>query len=93
MKDGHAAACFDVNKDGNDEKTAGGCGGEKSLRIYQFAAETAEWEICILDKDNIAAAGISIADIDQDGDQDIVAIGTSTHNVVCYENVWDKVAQ
>jgi len=93
LKDGHALACIDIDKDGNDEIVAGGRGGEKSLRIYQFAAETAEWEICILDKDNIAAAGIFIADIDQDGDQDIVAIGTSTHNVVCYENVWDKVAQ
>lgn len=93
LKDGHALACLDIEKDGNDEIVAGGRGGEKSLRIYQFAAETAEWEICVLDKGNIAASGIFIADIDQDGDQDIVAIGTSTHNVVWYENIWDKVAQ
>ena len=92
LKDGHALACFDVEKDGNDEIVAGGRGGEKALRIYQWAAGSAEWEICVLDKGNIAASGIFISDIDQDGDQDIVAIGTSTHNVVWYENIWDKVA-
>lgn len=93
LKDGHALTCIDVEKDGNDEIVAGGRGGEKSLRIYQWAAGSAEWEICVLDKGNIAASGIFIADIDQDGDQDIIAIGTSTHNVVWYENIWDKVAR
>lgn len=93
LKDGHALACIDIDKDGDDEIVAGGRGGEKALRIYQWAAGSAEWEICVLDKGNIAASGIFIADLDQDGDQDIVAIGTSTQNVVWYENIWDKVAQ
>lgn len=87
LKDGHALALLDVENDGNDEIVAGGRGGDMALRIYQFEAETAEWAVCKLDKGNIAAAGAVAADIDQDGRQDIVAIGTSTHNVVWYENV------
>jgi hypothetical protein len=87
LKDGHALACFDIEKDGNDEIVAGGRGGDKALRIYQFAAGNAEWEIALLDKGNMGAAGLFIADINKDGYQDIVAIGTATHNVVWYENV------
>ncbi|NUM52024.1 MAG: VCBS repeat-containing protein [Candidatus Hydrogenedentes bacterium] len=87
LKDGHALGCLDVDGDGNDEIVAGGRGGEMALRIYQFAAESAEWEICVLDKGGMGAAGLVIADINQDGRQDIVAIGTATHNVAWYENM------
>ena len=78
LKDGHALACFDIEKDGNDEIVAGERGGDKALRIYQFAAGSAEWEMALLDEGNMGAAGLFIADINKDGYQDIVAIGTAT---------------
>lgn len=87
LVDGHAIVCFDLDNDGNDEIVAGCRGGEKAIHIYQFAAENAEWERTLLDKGKIGAAGLIKADINHDGYDDIVAIGTSTHNVLWYENV------
>jgi len=87
LTDGHALACVDLDGDGNDEIVAGGRGGERSLNIYQFATESAEWERTAIDKGGMGAAGVFIADINRDGRDDIVAIGTATNNVVWYENV------
>lgn len=90
LVDGHALACVDIDEDGNDEIVAGCRGGDKALRIYQFAAGSAEWERTLVDAGNIGAAGVFIADINQDGHKDIVAVGTATSNVVWYENVFAK---
>ncbi len=86
LSDGHALLCVDLDQDGNDEIVAGQRGGDKSLYIYQFAAESAEWEKAVLDKGGIGAAGMFASDINADGAVDIVAIGTSTNKVVWYEN-------
>jgi len=90
LTDGHALLCVDLDKDGNDEIVAGYRGGDRSIRVYQFAAESAEWEIAVLDPSGIGAAGLFAADINSDGYVDIVAIGTATNNVVWYENLYGR---
>lgn len=86
FRDGHALACADVNGDGNDEIIAGYRGSGTSLYVY-YAADSSgsKWERQILDTD-MAASGVVIADLNNDGRPDIVSIGASTGNVKWYEN-------
>lgn len=84
--DGHALVCADLNGDGNDEIVAGYRGPGTSLFVY-YAADSAgsKWERQTLDTDT-AASGVVIADVNDDGRPDVVAIGASTGNVKWYEN-------
>lgn len=86
LDDGHALACIDTDGDGNDEIVAGGRGGQRSLYLYQWAKDECAWTRDTIDAGGMGAAGIVIDDIDNDGRLDIVAIGTTTHNVVWYGN-------
>jgi hypothetical protein len=83
---GHALACVDLDRDGNDEIIAGYRGRGFSLYIYRYHAGEKVWQRIPLDPGGIAAAGLTVADINQDGRPDIVATGTATNNVVWYEN-------
>ncbi|MCC6696094.1 MAG: VCBS repeat-containing protein [Candidatus Hydrogenedentes bacterium] len=89
FKDGHALLCTDLDKDGTDEIVAGYRGEGTSLYIYRYDSGSASWVRLPLDEGGMAAAGLYAADIDQDGWPDIAAIGTSTNNVVWYENQRD----
>lgn len=87
FRDGHALAVGDLDGDGNDEIVAGYRGQGTSLHVYHVAGSTGtKWERQMLDT-NMAAACVVIADINQDGRPDVVAIGASTGNVVWYENL------
>ena len=85
--EGHALACADLDGDGNDEIIAGFRGPGTSLYVY-YAADNSglHWERQLLDAE-MAASGLTIADVNGDGRKDIVAIGSSTGNVKWYENV------
>ncbi|GMW01393.1 MAG: hypothetical protein AMXMBFR84_25300 [Candidatus Hydrogenedentota bacterium] len=87
LSDGHALACADFNGDGNDEIIAGCRGEPKSIFIYDHNAESQVWARSVLNDAGIACAGLFIADMNDDSRADIVAIGTSTNNVVWYENL------
>ncbi len=86
FRDGHALACADLNGDGNDEIVAGYRGSGTSLFAY-YAADPSgsKWERQTLDTD-MAASGVVIADVNDDGRPDVVAIGASTGNLKWYEN-------
>jgi hypothetical protein len=87
FRDGHALACADLDGDRNDEIVAGYRGPGTSLCIYTAAGSVdGKWERRTLDT-NMAAACVTIADINGDGRPDIVAIGASTGNVKWYENL------
>jgi len=84
--EGHALACADLDGDGNDEIVAGFRGPGTSLYVYYAAdASGLRWDRQLLDAE-MAASGVVIADMNGDGRQDVVAIGSSTGNVKWYEN-------
>lgn len=92
LSEGHAIACADIDADGADEIVAGWRGkgnasGHVGIRIYDRGASSGgEWRAAPLDDDGMACEDLRIADIDGDGDLDIVAAGRSTHNLKIYRN-------
>ncbi|MGO8816840.1 MAG: FG-GAP repeat domain-containing protein [Terriglobia bacterium] len=84
--EGHGLVCADLDGDGNEEIVAGFRGPGTSLCVY-YAADNSglNWQRQLLDTE-MATSGLAIADINGDGRQDIVAIGSSTGNVKWYEN-------
>jgi hypothetical protein len=87
FREGHALAVADLNGDGQDEIVAGYRGEGTSLYVYYAADLTGtRWERQRLD-DGMAASGVVVADLNGDGRPDIIAIGSSTGNVMWYENL------
>ena len=86
LNNGHALACVDLDGDDNYEIVAGYRGRGFSLYIYRYLGGEKGWQRIPLDAGGIAAAGLAVADINQDGHPDIIATGTATNNVVWYEN-------
>ena len=86
FRDGHALAVADLDGDGNDETVAGYRGQGTSLHVYTAEPSDTKWTRQTLDT-NMAAACVVIADVNDDGRPDVVAIGASTGNVVWYENL------
>ncbi|MEE2777626.1 MAG: FG-GAP-like repeat-containing protein [Acidobacteriota bacterium] len=83
----HALAVADLDADGSDEIVAGFRGEGTSLYAYDATdAEGARWERHTIDDGGIAAQRCEAADMDGDGDLDLVASGGSTANVKWYEN-------
>ena len=86
LTDGHGLVCLDVDGDGSDEIVAGGRGGAHEVILYRWRGNGAGWERHTIDPSGVAVAGLTVADINQDGRPDLVAAGTATHDVVWYEN-------
>jgi Aldos-2-ulose dehydratase, beta-propeller domain/FG-GAP-like repeat/FG-GAP repeat len=87
FKNGHALVCADLDGDGNDEIVAGYRGPGTSLFIYHAKDKNGiDWERETLDTE-MATSCLAIADVNDDGRPDIVAVGSSTANVKWYENL------
>lgn len=84
--DGHALACADFDKDGQDEIIAGYRGKGYAVYLYDYDNETKKWLRMEVDKGGLAAQGFFVADINQDGWLDFVGGGGSTKNVKLYLN-------
>ncbi len=90
FREGHALACADLDGDGNDEIVAGYRGPGTSVCAY-YATEPygVGWTRQTLDTE-MAASGITLADMNGDGRPDVVCVGASTGNVRWYENLGTK---
>lgn len=86
---GHAVACANIDDDADDELIIGvrdnrsdthRCG----VRIYDPDATGAKWTRTIIDAGAVAVEDLITADFNNDGKQDIVAVGRATHNAKLY---------
>ena len=82
---GHALITADLNNDDVEEIIAGGSSEPRQLAIYQYDENAQRWRREDLDT-GVAVSGLAAADVDGDGDIDLVAIGSATRNVVFYRN-------
>ncbi|MDP1930074.1 MAG: VCBS repeat-containing protein [Gammaproteobacteria bacterium] len=83
---GHALVVADLNNDGRDEIIAGHRSSPFGLYIYRYMPDTGLWQRSTLDAGGIGVAGLAVSDFNGDGFADIVAVGSSTANVVLFEN-------
>jgi hypothetical protein len=89
---GHAVWCANLDDDREEELIVGvrddaglyRCG----VRVYdpQFQAGTTTWQRSLIDPGGVAVEDLAAADLDGDGDTDIVAAGRQTKNVRIYWN-------
>jgi hypothetical protein len=89
---GHAVWCANVDDDPDEELVVGvrdDSGQHRAgVRIYdpQMGAEGVEWRRTLVDPGGVAVEDLAAADLDDDGDVDIVAAGRATKNVKIYWN-------
>jgi hypothetical protein len=89
LKWGHAVACANLDSDSEDEIVIGvrddanaphRCG----IRVYDFQA--GNWVRSLVEPGQVAVEDMVVADLDEDGRKDIIAVGRATHNAVIYWN-------
>jgi len=85
---GHGLTLADLDDDGSDEIIAGYRGKGTSLFAWRCVnGNPTQWEKIKIDVGDMATSCVQTADINQDGNTDIVSIGSSTNNIKWYENV------
>lgn len=93
---GHAVACANLDDDADQELVIGVRDNQSDqhrcgLRIYDpIDASAGKWQRSVLDPGGVAIEDLTVADLDADGDVDIVAVGRATHNVKIYWNQFKK---
>jgi hypothetical protein len=85
LEQGHAIVVADFDRDGVDEIVAGWRAGEGGLNLYDPTADGQRFRTIPLDR-GIAVEGAVAADINRDGQLDLVAVGGRTNDLVWYEN-------
>lgn len=89
LRQGHALVCADFLGTGGDQIAVGwrekNDAGEMGVRLYALSEST--WKAYPIDLEDMACEDLKAADLDGDGDLDLVASGRSTHNLVVY---WNK---
>lgn len=89
---GHAVACVNLDADAQDELVIGvrdnvdphRCG----VRIYDRQS-MGEWRRTLLNPGQVAVEDLVTADLDGDGQAEIIAVGRATHNAVVYTRTDD----
>ncbi len=90
---GHAIAIANLDEDADQELVVG-VRDDKSdnhrcgVRVYDpVDAVHGKWNRQIIDAGGVAVEDLVAADLDKDGDQDIIAVGRATHNAKIYWNL------
>ena len=91
LEAGHALVCVDLLDLGYDQIIVGwrepNRQGKVGIKIYIPVDEEGNgWMHYYIDEDGIACEDLQVADLDSDGDLDIVASGRSTRNLKIYWN-------
>jgi len=92
LKWGHAVACANLDDDPEQELVIGvrdnvGEQHRSGVRIYDPQdPASGKWVRKLLEPGQVAVEDLALGDLDNDGDQDIVAVGRATHNAVIYWN-------
>ncbi len=93
LKWGHAVACANVDGDATEELIIGvrddaNANHRCGVRIYDFdtTAKEPKWNRRLVQPGQVAVEDLVVADLDQDGKTDIIAVGRATHNAVIYWN-------
>ena len=91
MKQGHALAAADVLNMGKDQIIVGwreaNQEGKVGIKIFiPLDIQGESWMHYYIDEDGIACEDLKVADLDDDGDLDIVAAGRATRNLNIYWN-------
>lgn len=87
---GHAVACANIDDDPADELIIGVRDNKSSthrcgVRIYDPDITGSKWTRTLLDAGGVAVEDLIVADFDNDGKQEIVAVGRATHNAKLYK--------
>ena len=87
---GHALACADVLGLGYDQIIAGwrnpNSQNKVGIKLFIPDKEGKNWTEYTLDDNSMACEDLQVADLDNDGDLDIVAAGRATNNLIIYWN-------
>ena len=89
---GHAIACANLDSDDDQELIVGVRDDQsethrRGLRIYDpVTSDVAKWPRKLVHPGGVAIADLTVADLDDDGDNDIIAVGRQTHNIKIYWN-------
>lgn len=93
LTEGHALATGDLLKTGSDlivvgwRGTPGKAGSSTGVAVWTpLDAQGEKWRETVIDPDGMACEDLQLADLDADGDLDIVAAGRATKNVKIYWN-------
>jgi hypothetical protein len=90
LKWGHAVAWSDFDKDGLPELIAGirddqNASHRCGVRLYQYL--DGRWHRQLIEPGQVAVEDLVTADLNGDGQDEIIAVGRATHNAVIY---WKK---
>lgn len=96
LKWGHAVTCADLDGDGADELVVGvrddpgpkdAFADRRGVRVYKNADGKGErWDRLMVDPGGVAVEDLTVADLDGDGRNDLIAVGRQTKNLRIYWN-------
>ena len=90
LVEGHALACANLlGPMQNGEQIVAGWRApnkEKKVGIKLYVQMGEKWQTHLIDDNQMACEDLKIADLDGDGQPDIIASGRATHNLVVYWN-------